>query len=107
MISAGISPERVSVLATIDIKSDETGILEYCRKKKIIPVFYTAEELMEITGDFTSSEFVRKITGADNICERSAVKSGGNLIIGKTSGAGVTVAVAEKDLIIDFERKIL
>ncbi|MDE6832639.1 MAG: cobalamin biosynthesis protein [Ruminococcus sp.] len=107
LISAGISPERVSVLATIDIKSDETGILEYCRKKKIIPVFYTAEELMEITGDFTSSEFVRKITGADNICERSAVKSGGNLIIGKTSGAGVTVAVAEKDLIIDFERKIL
>ena len=107
LISAGISPERVSELATIDIKSNETGIIDYCKKKKIIPNFHTAQELMGVTGSFTSSEFVRKTTGADNICERSAVKSGGRLIIGKNSGEGVTVAVAEKDLIIDFERKIL
>ncbi|MCM1314592.1 MAG: cobalamin biosynthesis protein [Muribaculaceae bacterium] len=107
LISAGISPERVSGLATVDIKSGETGILEYCRKKKIIPEFYSAEELMAVSGEFTSSDFVRKTTGADNICERSAVKSGGRLIIGKNSGEGVTVAVAEKDFIIDFERKIL
>ncbi|MDE6036115.1 MAG: cobalamin biosynthesis protein [Ruminococcus sp.] len=107
LISAGISPERVTGLATVDIKSDETGILEYCKKKKIIPTFYTAHELMTVNGQFVSSEFVRKITGADNVCERSAVKSGGRLIIGKNSGEGVSVAVAEKDLIIDFERKIL
>lgn len=107
LISAGISPQRVSGLATVDIKSDESGILEYCKKNKIIPAFYTAEELMEVSGEFTSSEFVRQTTGADNICERSAVRAGGRLIIGKNSGEGVTVAAAEKDLIIDFERKIL
>lgn len=107
LISAGISPERIAGLATIDIKSDETGIIEYCKKNKLIPEFYTAEELMAVSGEFTVSDFVLKTTGTDNVCERCAVKSGGKLIMRKNSGCGVTVAVAEKDLIIDFERKIL
>lgn len=107
LISADISPERISGLATIDIKSGETGIIEYCKKNKLIPEFYTAEELMAVSGEFTVSDFVLKTTGTDNVCERCAVKSGGKLIMRKNSGSGVTVAVAEKDLIIDFERKIL
>lgn len=107
LISAGISPKRIAGLATIDIKSGETGIIEYCQKNKLILEFYTAEELMSVSGNFTSSDFVLKTTGTDNVCERCAVKSGGKLIMRKNSGCGVTVAAAEKDLTIDFERKIL
>ena len=107
LLSAGISPERVAGLATIDIKASEMGIIQYCKKNKLILEFYTAEELMAVSGDFTVSDFVLKTTGTDNVCERCAVKSGGKLIMRKNSGSGVTVAVAEKDLIIDFERKIL
>ena len=60
------------------------------------------------TEGFCSSEFVRNITGADNVCERSAVKlSGGALIMCKTSSEGVTAAAAEKTVILDFERKML
>ena len=48
------------------------------------------------------------VTGADNVCERSAVKcSGGSLILRKTALGGVTVAAAEKPVILDFERKML
>lgn len=43
---------------------------------------YHAEELNQVTGQITSSVFVHKVTGFDNVCERSAVLgSGGSLKI--------------------------
>jgi cobalt-precorrin 5A hydrolase len=66
---------------------------------------YTADELMSVTGVFTHSDFVEKTTGADNVCERAAVCAGGRIIIPKTAQNGVTAAVAEMPVFIDFERK--
>ena len=61
-----------------------------------------------VDGDFTSSDFVESITGVDNVCERSAVRcSGGKLIVRKSAMNGVTVAIAEKNIVIDFERSII
>ena len=52
------------------------------------------------------SDFAEQITGADNICERSAVLcSGGSLIIRKTARDGVTAAAAEIPVEIDFEKR--
>ena len=48
-------------------------------------------------GEFTPSPFVRKITGIDNVCERSAVLAGGRLIKKKKAADGVTVALAAAD----------
>lgn len=48
-----------------------------------------------------------KTTGADNICERSAVCGGGKLIVRKIAENGMTFAAAEEELVIDFERRIL
>ena len=105
---AGIPAERICAVSTIDIKADEEGLTSFC-KKHSLPLFtYSAQELSQVQGTFTSSGFVSSITGVDNVCERSAVKcSGGKLILRKTAGDGVTVAAAEKPVIIDFERKIL
>ena len=106
--TAGLSIERVSEAATIDLKSDEAGLLGFCEKYGFRLSVYSAQELMETDGSFTSSDFVKEITGADNVCERSAVRcSGGQLILRKTAGDGVTVAAAEKPVILDFERKVL
>lgn len=108
LLSAEIPVDRICGVATIDIKSDEKGLSEYCRKNNFAVKYFTADELMNLQGDFTVSEFVRKKTGADNVCERSAVLcSGGRLVMRKNAGYGVTVAVAEKSVVIDFERKIL
>ena len=41
-------------------------------------VTYTEEELKQVPGEFTPSPFVKKITGVDNVCERSAVLASGN-----------------------------
>ena len=34
---------------------------------------FTEEELKAVQGEFTPSQFVKKITGVENVCERSAV----------------------------------
>ena len=39
---------------------------------------FTEEELKQVPGEFTPSPFVKKITGVDNVCERSAVLASGN-----------------------------
>ena len=106
--TAGIDFERICAIATIDLKADEKGLLGFCEKHDLRISAYTAQELMDVEGDFSSSDFVKSVTGVDNVCERSAVKcSGGRLILRKTAADGVTVAAAEKPLILDFERKIL
>ena len=46
------------------------------------------------SGDFTPSEFVREVTGVDNVCERAALLGAEKLIVRKTAGHGVTVAAA-------------
>lgn len=99
---------RICAVATIDIKADEKGLIEYCNKHSLKLYIYSAEELMSVTGDFNKSDFVLEQTGADNVCERSAVKcSEGTLIMHKKSAEGVTVAAAEMPTEIDFEKRFL
>ncbi len=105
--TAGIDADRICAAATIDIKSDETGLLEFCRNRSVRLLTFSSGELMQARGSFSHSDFVQKNTGADNVCERSAVCAGGRLFFPKTAGNGVTAALAELPVTIDFERKIL
>ncbi|MCQ2501937.1 MAG: cobalamin biosynthesis protein, partial [Lachnospiraceae bacterium] len=93
-----IHPEALSAVATIDLKKDEKGLLEFCRRRNLPFTVYTAEELKAVEGDFSASGFVSSITGVDNVCERAAVKKGGGkLIIKKTKGDSSTCAVTLQD----------
>lgn len=89
--------------ASIDLKAGEKGLLTFCEKYRLPVNFYTAEQLLSVEGDFSSSGFVKSITGVDNVCERSAVCGGKRLIVNKTVYNGVTVAVAETDWEVHFE----
>lgn len=103
-----VMEERICSLATIDIRSEEEGLKRYCVEHEIPMFVYNAVELMMVEGEFSSSEFIRRMTGTDNICERSAVKcSEGPLVIKKIACDGITVAAAEKYFDIDFERKVM
>ncbi len=93
-----IHPSAVEGIATIDLKKDEPGLLEFCRRRNLALTVYSADELKAVEGDFSASAFVSGITGVDNVCERSAVKkSGGALIVKKTRGDASTCAAALKD----------
>lgn len=90
-------------VASIDLKAQEEGLLAFCEAWNLPSVFYTSEELKAVEGEFGASEFVRSITGVDNVCERSAVFAGGRLLVRKTVHQGVTVAVAEAEWEVNFE----
>ena len=92
----------VKQIASIDVKKDETGILE-CAKELNVPVaFFSAEQLNSVKGDFEESEFVKNTVGTGNVCERSAVLAGGELVFGKYSKNGVTVALSKANWRIEF-----
>ena len=96
--------EAIYSLGTIDIKKDETGLLEYCKDEDLELKFFSAEELSKQDGTISASDFVKEITGIDNVCERSAMALGGDeIIIPKTVINGVTIAVAKKNWSVKFE----
>ena len=98
-----IDKRAVKSIASIDIKKDEKGILEFAKDMGIEPEFYSSDELAEVEGDFTPSEFVKSITGVDNVCERAALIRADRLIVKKTAMDGVTVSVALKNMEVSFE----
>ncbi|MCM1567909.1 MAG: cobalamin biosynthesis protein [Roseburia sp.] len=106
-----ICREAVCMAASIDLKKEEAGILEFCngfseemhRKEPLPFLTFSAEELGRQKGRFTTSEFVSAVTGVDNVCERSALAAccretegggQGRLLCRKFVRDGVTVALA-------------
>ena len=100
----GLDIRRVASVASIDLKADERGLAEFCERFSLPLNTFTAEELMRAEGDFAHSDLVEAVTGADNVCERAAVCAGGRIIVPKTAGNGITCAVGESPVFIDFER---
>ena len=104
---AGCHPFAVNALATIDLKAHEGALVAYCRDKGIPLVTYSAEALSQVSGAFSSSAFVQKTTGVDNVCERAAVlHSGGRLLRPKEAMDGVTVALALSEPHLSFQEAL-
>ncbi len=99
---AGIDWRTVAGVATIDLKKDEPGLLQFCKRRRWPMTFYSAEELNQAEGEFAPSAFVTSVTGVDNVCERAAVLSGGALILNKCAKNGVTIAASRKPLTLQF-----
>ncbi len=93
---ASVGIDDIYAIATIDIKENEPGLKAFSKKYRIPVISFEAELLNKVSGDFASSDFVKKTTGTDNVCERAAVlcAGGGELLVHKTAGGGITAAVA-------------
>ena len=114
-----LAMESVCCLASLDLKKEEPGILEFAGKYQIPFVTFSREELAEAPGDYTESGFVKEMTGIGNVCERAAVlaaenlsdvssrpeseEKAGRLILKKTAECGMTIALAEKEWSVEFE----
>lgn len=102
----GFLSEAVAEVASIDVKRDETGLLEFRREGKLPLRFYSAQELMQAQGEFSASAFVQSTVGVDNVCERAAMLAAGKnaeLMVKKTCLDGVTIAVAQAEWSVRFE----
>lgn len=93
-----ISPSRVNMLTSAEIKKDEEGILELSEMLNI-PVEFVEMDKLKLfeSSDVSKSEFVYSKFGIYGVCEPSALIIAGfdsQLIYKKTSYDGVTISVA-------------
>ena len=103
MSKSEISADAICLVCSIDLKKDEEGLISFCKKHELELKTFSAEKLSSIEGEFSSSDFVQKITGVDNVCERSAVCGSGGVIVNrKMAKNGVTMAIAIAPLNLDW-----
>lgn len=91
-----IFPESIAAITSIDLKKEETGLLKLCDYYQVPLITYSSDTLSNVPGEFSSSPFVQRITGVDNVCERSALayNPDSTLIYPKVCEQGMTLAIA-------------
>lgn len=99
----GYDIRAVRRVASIDIKAAEPGLIAFCESYGLDYITYPAADLAVVPGNFSPSDFVKGVTGVDNVCERSAAAGGGALLIKKTAREGVALALAGGDFPLSFE----
>lgn len=85
--------------ATVEIKRDEPGIVEFCREQELELKIVFREEIKKVEDSFSSSAFVRKNIGVGSVAEPCSVLAvpGARLICPKTVYSGITLALSETD----------
>ena len=90
----------IKKLVSIDIKSDEVGLLQLAAEMAIPLEFISKERINELLAEesLSKSKFVRQAVGVDCVCEPAAILGGRNtqLIMRKTIFPKITVAVAQE-----------
>jgi cobalt-precorrin 5A hydrolase len=90
-------------IASIDLKADEAGMVEFGAANHLPLYFYSSTELNKVEG-LPTSEAVLAATGAKGVAEPAAMLAAGDgttpgqLIVRKRKWKDVTAAVAEKKL---------
>lgn len=107
--SLGITEQDVCIIASIDLKKKEEGILQWKDFFRIPYQTYTEQELNQIKGSFNASEFVKNTVGVDNVCERAAIAACGKngiLVLSKQMKDGITLAVAKRKWTVQWEGQV-
>ncbi len=96
-----IDKRAIYSMATIEVKAEEEGLLEYCESENMPLKIFTIEEVVTIEEQFTGSEFVKQTIGVKAVSAPCAYLLAGNdskEIVGKTKCGGITLALYEKKL---------
>ena len=98
----GMLEESVRRYATIDLKEEEIGIIDFVEETGRPLDIIERSTIRKSEIEFNESEFVRKKIGVGGACEPAAILAGknGDLILEKTALNGVTVAVAKENFIL-------
>lgn len=93
---SGLCFQAVSQLATIDLKRDEEGLLQFAAASGLGLHYFTAEQLNTVPG-ITASEAAMKATGAQAVAEPAALLAArtDTLLIRKIKWKDVTIALAQ------------
>jgi len=102
----GLTMQAVIDVASIDLKAQEPGLVSFCKTHGKPFRTYDAERLATVEKSINSSDFVKEVTGVDNVCERAALASAGRdavLVVPKQAIGPVTVAVAAERWNVPFD----
>jgi cobalt-precorrin 5A hydrolase/precorrin-3B C17-methyltransferase len=107
LATAGLSPQAVAAVVSIDLKSDEAGVLALARTLGVPARFFPAARLEAERDRLQNpSEVVFAETGCHGVAEGAAlaaVGAEGELIVPKVKAERVTVAVALSPVDIDAQ----
>lgn len=101
----GVPPNALCAVCSVDQKAKEPGLLRFCHAHRLPLVTYSPEVLQAQRGAFTTSEFVRKTIGCDNVCERSVAAHGAALFQRKAAHNGVTTALGALPQTLSFGKE--
>jgi cobalt-precorrin 5A hydrolase len=89
---------QVRTLASVDIKREEKGLLEFAACNALPLALYSVAQIATIK--VPSSRHVQALLGIDGVCEPCAMLASrnGRIVVSKIALDGVTVAIAEDDL---------
>ena len=94
--------ERIKLLASVDIKSDEGGLLDFAKNLGVEIKFFTVEKLAKKIAEYKLSEskFVKDTIGVGNICEAAALccVENARFALPKKNFEGVTVCLLFESL---------
>lgn len=90
-----LAPQSIRSLASIDLKRDEPGLLQFADRNGYAINFFSPAQLNDVDGISTSMAVFRA-TGAKGVAEPAAMlAAGGRLLVNKMKSGNVTVALAE------------
>ena len=94
----GLKPEDVRVIASVELKKDEAGLIEAAEQLGVCLRLFRLEDIEELKAEYNRSAFVKEKIGVEGVCEPCALLAGrrATLILPKTVIGQVTVAVAEE-----------
>jgi cobalt-precorrin 5A hydrolase len=93
-----LSLKSLGIIASIDVKADEAGLLALSRKLHVPLRFFTKEELNLVSHVPNPSAMAAKHIGVRSVCEAAAILAArrGELIVAKHKTHHATVAVARR-----------
>ena len=92
LTEAGLTEKSLAVLASIDVKRDEAGLLEAAEELDV-PIHFHQAEVLRAVETAHPSEVVREAVGTPSVAEAAVISSGAELIVEKRKSAHATVAV--------------
>ena len=97
-----LATEAIAGLASIDLKTNEKGIVEVCQRRNLIFKTFSREQLSAVDVP-TPSAVVEREVGTASVAEAAAILAGDNLLVSKQifksdrQQGAVTVAIALAD----------
>lgn len=101
---AGLSEKSVACVVSLDLKADETAILDLAAHLGVPARFFDANRLAAETRIATPSDVVRAEVGTPSVAEAAALQAAGaaaTLIVPKRKSARATCAIAQSPTPID------